>query len=85
MITFLLRTPHLVKSKIFKLNNCSDGSFRSFSIEQNRSTSGLTERSSAKSGDPLNPEGFLNIAVMESSFDPCDEKVHCMSLTVADS
>lgn len=43
------------------------GSPDSGRMEQARSASGLTFRSSANNGDPLNPTGFFNRAVIMSA------------------
>lgn len=81
--TFRFNTPHLEKSRIFKLYAIPSGSLRSGRIVQARSASGFTARSSANKGDPLKPTGFFSRAVIISDvLAPCDENEHCISLTV---
>lgn len=84
MLTFLFNTPHLVKSKILNLYVNFVASFSSGFIEQLRSFNGLTKRSSANNGCPLNPFGRFNVAdiVSPTPAMPCDKNEHCMSLTV---
>lgn len=80
--TFRFRTPHRVKSVIFKWYAMPSGSAPSGRIEHARSVSGLTFRSSANSGAPLNPTGFFSRAFIESAaVEPCDENEHWISLT----
>ena len=61
--TFLIRTPHWVKSVIFRTKVIPFGSVSSGRIWQSGCVAGSTFRSSAKIGDPLNPSGFLNLAL----------------------
>lgn len=83
ILTFLFSTPHRVKSVILRSKLSSLGSFRSCLMEQAKSASGLTARSSANRGAPLNPIGFFSFAVMMSPrLDPCEANEHWMSVTV---
>lgn len=58
-----MRTPHCVKSLIFNKKVNFFWSASSGRIWQSGCTDGSTFRSSAKIGDPLNPSGFLSLAV----------------------
>lgn len=79
---FLRRTPQRVKSTIFSTYVSSSGSLFSGRIIHARSVSGVTPRSSANRGAPLNPLGFFKRAVIWSAvFDPGDANEHCISLT----
>lgn len=89
ILTFLFSTPHLLKSVIFRLYIRPVGSMWSGLIWHDGSDSGSTPRSSANSGVPRNPSGFLNLATMESLTTddsanpfPLLENVHWISLTV---
>jgi len=65
-LTFLLSTPHLVKSVTSKLYVKSDTSDKSGRIWHTESISGSTDRSSANSGCPLKPSGFFSLADITS-------------------
>lgn len=56
-----------MKSVIFSTYAIFSGSLVSGRIEHALSVSGLTPRSSANNGAPLNPTGFFNRAVITSA------------------
>lgn len=83
LLTFLLKTPHRLKSLILKLYLSPVWSAWSGLIWQDGSVSGSTPLSSANKGCPLNPSGFLSLATIES-LEPIlllEPKVHCISVT----
>lgn len=84
ILTFRFSTPHLLKSFIFRLYLNPEGSSTSGRIWQEGSLSGSTALSSAKSGWPLKPSGFLNFAIIESLVPILlpFANVHCISVTV---
>lgn len=89
-LTFLLRTPHRVKSVTNKLYVNSDTSDKSGRIWQTGSITGSTDRSSANNGCPLKPSGFFSLADITSltpnsafpTLNESVEKEHCISDTV---
>ena len=81
-LTLRFRTPQREKSVIFSMYAMFSGSPDSGRMEQALSISGLTFRSSANSGEPLNPTGFFNRAVIRSAvLDDVVANEHWISLT----
>lgn len=81
-LTFLFKTPHLVKSVIRNLYSNPVGSSGSGLIWQTGSTTGSVARSSANNGAPRKPSGLRRSADTESLMPvPPLENVHWMSVT----
>lgn len=65
-LTFLLRTPQRAKLETSRLQASPVRSSGSGRIWHSASSRGSIPRSSANSGAPLNPSGFLSLAEMQS-------------------